>query len=59
MTMLMRKLWQINLDVPATGTLTERILAGRGLQDPTLAAAFLAPSIDNRPGHKPVNHHLR
>jgi single-stranded-DNA-specific exonuclease len=44
--MLLRKEWRVKPDVPATGTLAARILAGRGLTDPAAAQAFLHPALD-------------
>ncbi len=43
--MLMRKEWRLNPAVPTTGSMLERILAGRGLHTPPAIAAFLQPEI--------------
>jgi len=45
--MLMRKEWRLNPNVPRTGTLLARILAGRGLTDPQSQASFLKPDLSS------------
>ena len=46
MAQLMRKEWRLNPAMPQAGTLAERILSGRGLQEPSAVEAFLHPSLD-------------
>lgn len=47
MAMMMRKEWRLNQSVPLRGSLTSRILAGRGLTDPDSINDFLQPSVNN------------
>lgn len=47
MTMMMRKEWRLNQSIPLRGSLTSRILAGRGLTDADSINDFLQPSINN------------
>ncbi len=46
MAMLVRKIWRIQQDAPATGPLADRILASRNVSDPDFLAAYFNPSLD-------------